>query len=200
MFKKMSSFRLSRGFTTIELLVTVTVLAVLAAVATPSFTPLIERWQVRQVSEELQSTLYFARSEALKRGGGITILRNSSTDNCTISDTDTSAWNCGWVVFVDKNSNGTRDSGDEVLQQIAPPSHVKVKLTSIDSSTGQDNGSLSKPVQIDRWGQLTSNSTSFFAFRLTPSGNSNAEASASTLCVTGSGRIKRLSSSTVACT
>ena len=181
-------------------MVTVAVLGVLAAIAAPSFNPLIERWQVRQVSEELQSTLYFARSEALKRGGGITVLRNNSTDGCTISDADTSAWNCGWVVFVDKNNNGARDSGDEVLQQIPPPSRVKVKLTSIDSSTGQDNGSLSKPVQIDRWGQLTSNSTSFFAFRLTPSGSSNAEASASTLCVSGSGRIKRLYSSTVVCT
>jgi type IV fimbrial biogenesis protein FimT len=60
----------SRGFTAIELMVTVAILAVLAGIAAPSFNPIIERWRVRQVSEELQSTLYFARSEAVKRGGG----------------------------------------------------------------------------------------------------------------------------------
>lgn len=196
----MPSPRFVKGFTAIELMVTVAVLGVLAAIAAPSFKPLIERWQVRQVSEELQSTLYFARSEALKRGGGITILRNASTDDCIISDTDTDAWNCGWIVFVDKNNNGLKDSGEEVLQQIAAPSRVKVKLTSINSSTGQDSGSLAKPVQVDRWGQLTSNSASFFAFRLTPLDSSNAEASASSLCVSGSGRIKRLNSSAIACT
>ena len=195
---KMPPFRSARGFTAIELMVTVAVLAVLAAIAAPSFTPLIERWRVRQVSEELQSTLFFARSEALKRGGGITVIRNDSQDGCTISDTD--AWNCGWLVFADKNSNGAMDKDEEVLQQTSPPSRVKVKLTSINSSTGQDSGSLTKPIQVDRWGQLTSNSTSFFAFRLTPLGSSNAEASASSLCVSGSGRIKRLNSSTIACT
>ncbi|WP_039049938.1 GspH/FimT family pseudopilin [Comamonas thiooxydans] len=190
----------SRGFTAIELMVTVAILAVLAGLAAPSFNPIIERWRVRQVSEELQSTLYFARSEAVKRGGGIVILRNTSTDGCTISDTDTDAWNCGWLVFVDKNSDGVKDNGEEVLQQTPPPRRIKVKLTSINSSTGQDSGSLTKPVQVDRWGQLTSNSVSFFAFRLTPADSSNAEASASSLCVSGSGRIKRMNSSTVACT
>lgn len=133
-------------------------------------------------------------------GGGIAILRNTSTDGCTISDTDTDAWNCGWLVFVDKNSDGVKDNGEEVLQQTPPPRRIKVKLTSINSSTGQDSGSLTKPVQVDRWGQLTSNSVSFFAFRLTPLDSSNAEASASSLCVSGSGRIKRMNSSTVACT
>ena len=190
----------SKGFTAIELMVTVAVLAILAGIAAPSFNPIIERWRVRQISEELQSTLYFARSEAVKRGGGVTILRNTSTDGCTISDTDTDVWNCGWLVFADKNSNGVKDSGEEILQQTPPPRRIKVKLTSIDSSTGQDSGSLTKPVQVDRWGQLTSNSVSFFAFRLTPLDSSNAEASASSLCVSGSGRIKRMNSSTVACT
>lgn len=191
---------LSRGFTAIELMVTIAILAVLAAIAAPSFTPLLERWQVRQASEELQSTLYFARSEAVKRGGGIGIQRSSSTDGCSISDTDTDAWNCGWSVFVDKNNNGINDRGDEILQVTSPPNRVKVKLTSINSSTGLDSGSLAKPVLVDRWGQLTSDSAAFFAFRLSALNSSNAEASASSVCVNGSGRVKRLDSSTVTCT
>ncbi|MGL6206135.1 MAG: pilus assembly FimT family protein, partial [Giesbergeria sp.] len=61
------------GFTAIELMVVVAIVAVLAALAAPSFTPLIERWRVRQAAENLTSSLYFARSEAIKRGGGIAL-------------------------------------------------------------------------------------------------------------------------------
>lgn len=58
----------ARGFTAIELLVTIAILAVLAALAAPSFTPSLERWRVMQATEQLKSTLYFARSEAIKQG------------------------------------------------------------------------------------------------------------------------------------
>ena len=192
---KLPSSRFAKGFTAIELMVTVAILAVLAAIAAPSFKPLIERWQVRQASEELQSTLYFARSEAIKRGGGIVIQRNASSDGCTTSSTD--LWDCGWVVFADKNRNGTLDAGEE-LQVSTPPSRVKIKFTGIDAQTGSDSAALTKPVLGDRWGQLTSDSASSFAFRMTPSGNSNSAASASSLCVSV-GRIRRIDSSTATC-
>ena len=61
----------TRGFTLLEVMLVVGVMGVLATLAAPSFTRLIEKWRVQQTVEVMKSTLYFARSEAIKRGGGV---------------------------------------------------------------------------------------------------------------------------------
>ena len=187
-----SRIRPSRGFTTIELMVTVAILAVLSGIAAPSFTPIVERWRVRQASEELQSTFYLARSEAVKRGGNIIIQRKGDTDNCTEASTSTDLWSCGWVVFADLGNDGKLSSGQE-LQNIPPPTKVSIKFT----SAANGNASLSDPIKVDRWGQLSSDGATNFAFRLTPKGSSNSNATS--VCINSSGRIKRLDSDSASC-
>ena len=118
----------SKGFTLLEVMVVVAILAVLAALAAPSFTPLIERWRVREVSENMQSTLYFARSEAIKRGGGVTI-QNQCLNNVN-------TWTSGWQVC----------GGTTVLQAIATP-------TKVTMSVAGDTGGV---ITLDRWGQFGS--------------------------------------------
>lgn len=113
---------LQRGFTVIELMVAVAILAVLASLAAPSFMPIIERWRVRQAVEELQSS-YFARSEAIKRSGGIVIQKSANTAQCTTSAKQ--EWDCGWFVCEDANNNGKCDNTEAVLQSFDTPSRFK---------------------------------------------------------------------------
>ena len=182
----------SRGFTAIELMVTVAILAVLAGLAAPSFNPIIERWRVRQVSEELQSTFYFARSEAIKRGGNVTILRSDDGGGCTAVGTDTSLWSCGWIVFADLDNDAEQDSGEDTLQTAPAPNKVNVQFTNTSDAK------LTDPIKVDRWGRFSSTNAAIdFAFRLTP--KSGSAASASSICVSSSGRIKRLDSATGSC-
>lgn len=114
-----------RGFTAIELMVVVAIVAILTALAAPSFAPLIERWRVRSAAEELSATIYFARSEAIKRGGRISIIQNG---------------NDGWTVFFDANSNGINEAS-ESLQNTTAPQRLTITFPAAFT--------------IDRWGAFT---------------------------------------------
>lgn len=168
----------SRGFTAIELMVVVAIVAVLAALAAPSFTPLIERWRVRDAAENLTSTLYYARSEAIKRGGNIIIQTNTGTD-----------WSSGWHVFFDVDSDTTQDAcvvsdtpNECDLQVTAGPTRIGITLA---DSTGK--------ISVDRWGMMSHSGggTTILSFELIPAGKTNADYSAAKLCTGKGGRIER---------
>uniref|UniRef100_UPI0030FB81FF GspH/FimT family pseudopilin n=1 Tax=uncultured Acidovorax sp. TaxID=158751 RepID=UPI0030FB81FF len=174
------------GFTAIELMVVVAILAILTALAAPSFTPLIERWRVMQAVDGLQSTLYFARSEAIKRGGNVVIRKEpTGTNGCNLA-TANADWDCGWYVFVDTNRNGTLNSGEEVLQRFAPPSNVMVTRT---------GGGVS--IQLSRWGTIEG---TYIGFNIVPLDKSTSDPAARGLCMSSAGRIRTVKSVDIPCT
>lgn len=154
--------RASCGFTAIELVVVMAIVGVLAALAVPSFTPIIERWRVRDAAETLTSTLYLARSEAIKRAGGITI-------------DATGGWNTGWKI-AHTQSGVTTD-----IKTNAVPSRISI---------AQNNSKTT--LYVDRWGMLTESNggaASSMNFVLYPEGKSQTGAAAIRLCITSGGRI-----------
>ncbi|GGL96606.1 GspH/FimT family pseudopilin [Pseudomonas asuensis] len=87
--------RSARGFTLIELMVTVAVLAIVLTIAVPSFNNLIQSSRARALVSELNGALQIARSEALKRRKNVIVCPRNDTGTDCDSGAD---WSSGWLV------------------------------------------------------------------------------------------------------
>jgi type IV fimbrial biogenesis protein FimT len=106
---------IERGFTLIELMVTIAVLAILLGIAAPSFRDMTASSDLRGISNELITTLAQARSEAIKRGGRVTVCMSADGTACTA----TGGWEQGWIMFADDSRSGSAaniDTGETVLR------------------------------------------------------------------------------------
>ena len=176
-----------RGFTAIELMVTVAVLAILVALAAPSFTPIMERWRVRQAVDGLQSTLYYARSEAIKRGGNVIVRKlPNNTNGCTTAS-GTNDWDCGWQVLACTSvTSGSTCNGSTVLQRFDAPAKVQITRR----SGGQN-------IVLNRWGLVAG---TFVGFNLVPLDQSTSHPAARGLCMSSGGRIRIIPPEEIPCT
>jgi prepilin-type N-terminal cleavage/methylation domain-containing protein len=74
-----------RGFTLIEMLVTVLVTTILLGVAAPSFTSAIARLRLEGMVNELSVDLQYARSAAIRRQAGVTLATSEDGGFYTIN-------------------------------------------------------------------------------------------------------------------
>ena len=79
--------RRQAGFTATEILVVIGIVGILAAIAVPSMSKMIQQQSVRSASYDLNADLVYARSEAISRGTNVTITGASSTN-----------FNQGWTI------------------------------------------------------------------------------------------------------
>lgn len=97
-----------QGFTLIELMVTLTVAAILLAVAVPGFSSFIKKNRLDTQQNVLFGSISYARSEAMSRGRNVTLCASSDGASCTGS------WSQGWIVYMGDTTVDT--PGGDVLR------------------------------------------------------------------------------------
>ena len=106
----------ARGFTIIELMVTVAIIAILAMLAAPSFNEAILSNKLASFANNFVASATLARGEAVKRNAVVTlcVVATDISKTCTTSGD----WQQGWIVFNDINGDGILD--ESITDPAAP--------------------------------------------------------------------------------
>ena len=143
-----------RGFTLVEILVVIAIIAILTSVAAPSFNNVIKSNRMTSAVNSFLADMRFARSEAMRRGGNVVLCRSDSPEasppTCATT-TGTNGWASGWVVYVDQNNNGAIETA-EVLRVQGP-------ITTIDSIMQTSSGGARNSLAFTATGRFTLSST-----------------------------------------
>jgi type IV fimbrial biogenesis protein FimT len=125
-----TGIRRQAAFTVLELLVTLTIVAILLVTGAPTFQQFTWKQQMRAAMGNLHNDLLVARSEA--------VFRNVSTVACPgeprAGCADSTDWSRGWIVFPDLNGDRQRQAEETVLRH----GQVFENLT-IAGSRGRDH-------------------------------------------------------------
>ncbi|PID44284.1 MAG: hypothetical protein CSB48_02335 [Proteobacteria bacterium] len=98
-----------RGFTLVELLTVVAILAIAGVLAVPSLNDLINRYRADSIIQSYALLLGSAREEAVKRQVTTTLCPTTDNRSCH------SDWNSGVMIFSDTNGNALLDLDDSVI-------------------------------------------------------------------------------------
>lgn len=85
--------QIQRGFTLVELMITITVLGILLAIAVPSFTDAVLGSKLGSHANNLLASVYLARGEAIKRNSVVNLCASSNGTSCTGN------WEQGWIIL-----------------------------------------------------------------------------------------------------
>lgn len=104
-----------RGFTLIELMVVVAVMAIVLALAIPSFQSIINANRLASGANEMIAALQTARMEAIRRNQRAEVCFSANANAGAGASCATSGIN-GWITFLDVDKSGVFDAGDTLLR------------------------------------------------------------------------------------
>ncbi len=162
--------KVNRGFTIIELMITVGILAVVAAFAAPTFTSMVQRNKMDKVRDDLFADLVLARSEALARNKPVTVCATSNPTAVSPTCSNSNSWATGWLVFVDTDQDtvvdGEVDSDANGIAEVTADEYIRIYRstdTSLKISWVPLNGTK-QYVLFDRLGRMSEVNNGSFHF------------------------------------
>lgn len=102
---------LAQGITLLELLITLSIIAILLTIGVPSMSSFVNNIRLLTQTNLLVADILQARNEAASRGRRTTMCASANVDSAAepTCATSTPSWTTGRIVFVDMNGNGQRN-------------------------------------------------------------------------------------------
>lgn len=116
----MTRLAYQRGMTLLELLVTLTIVAIITTFAVPGMSRMINSQTTISQTSKLNAALAYARSEAVARSGDVAMCATTNGTTCSGG----TSWSEGWIIYTENNNQAGLQAGDEILkvQQDLPQS------------------------------------------------------------------------------
>jgi type IV fimbrial biogenesis protein FimT len=138
---------IQKGITALELMVTLSIAAILLAIGIPSLQQFTQRQHMKSAVTGLQQDLLLARSQSVYRNAIIVACPGGPADGCSGSPN----WSGGWIVFEDENRDEDRQSKEPLIRHGQALEQVDIRNSSgrsairffPDGSTPGTNTSLS---------------------------------------------------------
>jgi len=102
----------SQGLTLVELLIVIAIAAIIAQLSLPEFSDVMKNNRSTANINELQTSLGFARTEAVMHNSTVVLCKSRNGTACQDSGDD---WTDGWIVFADSNRDGAVSKGEKIF-------------------------------------------------------------------------------------
>ena len=116
--------RPSGGFTLVELLVVLAMVALLAMVGAPALGSLVERSRVASATTAMAVSLANVRMRAVESATPYTLCPSTTGQVCERG----SDWSRGWIAFADLDRSGQREASEAVADRIDAPAPAQVRI------------------------------------------------------------------------
>jgi len=187
-----------RGYTLIEVMVVVTIAAILMGLAAPSFVRTVRSTTISNSVNSFMSDMRYARSESIRRGVSVVVCRSNAPEAASpVCNTGSGididgdglgdGWASGWIIFEDLDGDGSKDSAEAVLK-------VESQNTRIESV--METGSGSTKFRFTPTGRLRSLSG---ATQLTFGGLNYTNDLQRVVCVSMAGHVRIAGDGTTTC-
>lgn len=155
----MDTKKQEQGFTIIELMFTIALLAILLGLGVPAFTSALKSNRVTAEVDKFISALNLARIEAIKRNTTVRICKSDDGETCGDSAVD---WHDGWLIWADKDADGVIDSGVDPIIQLAEQAALSSLRITPSGSESNGRSIVFRPDGTARTGAGTLNPSFYF--------------------------------------